>query len=421
VGERPLVPAGFIPDDEPKGFIPDEPKSSAPSASPPSAIETMLADSPADPWDVRVAKFIARQAKAHPVTAGATVGSALATGGASIPAQIGLAALGAAGGAGYGMLAKGAGTGDYGTPTGNAERMFDEGASAAVGQGVGSAIAAGAPKIAKVLYRSALRPSVPLQKDFGDLAATGLRDAIPVNEAGTAEVNAMRGSSADKAAGVLAAKDAERPTVAGLLPPAQGIELPNKTGVLMGRDTPNIPGARDVTYPQLVGAREVLDRGMGTARSAAGDAPFPADAESALAALEQKFKDQRPYGMSLADTNRLKQTAQDLANAAYQDPLSVHTTGTQFNKGVATGARQAIEARAPEVGPINARTQELIGLQRALENAQMRNPGPMSLRALPGYIAPGLTSQASILMNKAAPYAPAMLRSLLAALGGGGS
>lgn len=378
----------------------------------------------------------------HPVQAGAMAGSALASGGASIPASIAASGLGAAGGAGIGSIANAAMGGDDGPKTAAdvAKTMGTEGALGAAGEAGGRALNAGLQGAARFVYKGALRPSITLQREFPNIVETGLAEGAPVTAGGAQAVDAARQASAQQAAAILAAKDAERPAVKGLLPPAQGVELgaapvsptmpalrdPRSAGVLMGRVLPSTP-TPGVTYPQMIGAPEILKQGLSDARSAASAAPLPGEAQGALSDLEQRFLQQRPNGMTLTEANKLKQAAQDLANSAYRAAdrgMPINSTEAQFNKGVASGTRQAIEARAPEVAPVNQRTQSLIGLQQALENAQMRNgAGPLNPRAVLGDFIPGLASGASILGNNLASSSvlPMSLKSaLIAALGGGG-
>jgi hypothetical protein len=294
--------------------------------------------------------------------------------------------------------------------------MASQGIQNAAGEGIGQVGSRALQAGGKLLYKAALRPSMALQRDFGDIAATGLKEGAPVSEAGLTTVDASRAASAKQAADLLAAKDAERPLVKGYLPAAEGVELgtppihptmpelrdPRSAGVLRGRVMPSPAGTG--AYPQQIGAQEVLDRGLPGMRAKSADMPFPEDASNALQSLEQQFTSQRPNAMSLTEANRLKGEAQDLADTAYRAADAgnpVNSTNAAFNKGIATGTRQAIESRAPDVGPINAKTQDLIGLQRALENANMRNVSGIGLspRAFLGDFMPNVSSRMGIGAN----------------------
>lgn len=155
-------------------------------------VDTALADNPALPAPLRATQALLRIAKDHPVGTGATLGGALATGGTSLLPQLGLAALGAAGGAGYGMLAKGAMSGDVGTSSGNAKEMAQDAAVAAAGEGIGQAAAGGVKAVAKGAYRYALAPEQRVLAKYGDVAAEGLGRRVPVNPDGIAAVQAQK-------------------------------------------------------------------------------------------------------------------------------------------------------------------------------------------------------------------------------------
>ena len=399
-----------------------QPGVSGPKPQDVSMADQVLADSPADPWDVRFGKFLARTAKANPVQAGAMVGGALASGGTSIPASIGLAALGGAGGAGYGQLAKGAMTGDVGTPGGNAATMAKEGALSAAGEGLGQGVTRIVGTVAPKVYRAVLAPSKTLQREFGDVAQTGFDAGLPVNAKGAAEAQSRIGALSDQVDAALQAKDALRPNVAGYLPPAQGVPLPSLTGTLM-RDAPEAaPYVGTAAHGSMVNPREIAQRGLGEVRSELSNRALTDDATGALDALQQRFLAQRGQPMTLQDVQAMKQAEQELANAGYRAEDAgnpVNAIETRFHQGVARGSRAAIEDRVPSVGPLNAQTQDLMGVQQAIENATMRNPSP-TLRGITTDLMPGLLSSAAIKANQAAPYvAPTLLRSLLAALGGG--
>ena len=413
------------------------PKSAA--APEPSFTDRILADNPALPPMLRGAQGVLRFAKANPVQAGAIAGglaSAPFTGGMSIPASMGLAGLGAAGGAAYGQLAKGATTGDFGTPSGNAAQIAKEGALGAGGEGFGRAAGQALRFAGRVVYKSALRPAMALQRDFGDIAATGLREGVPVTDAGAARVTEQLGDLGNKTRGILAAKDAERPIVRGYLPPAQGVELGSapihptmpdlrdarSAGVLM-RDLPPTPGGG--APAQMVAPAEIAQRGLGAARSDLSNRALAGDALDEIGALENRFLSQRTRPMSLVDTQAMKQAEQELADSAYKAQAMGHPVNgveTQFHRGIARGSREAIEQRAPEVAPLNQQAQKLIGLKLALEDAGRRNiPSVWGLRSLLGDFMPAASSRAGIAADRAGQYAPlpaSFKTALIAALGG---
>ena len=71
--------------------------------------------------------------------------------------------------------------------------------------------------------------------------------------------------------------------------------------------------------------------------------------------------------------NTLKSAEQNTAQRVYRaldrGAIPQATPRAEFAQEVARGTREALERNAPEVAPINARTQELIGLERAASHA----------------------------------------------------
>jgi hypothetical protein len=162
----------------------------------------------------------------HPVQSLATVGALAAvplTGGASLLPAAAAAGLGAAGGAGLGSIVNAARGGDNGPTTagGVARTMATEGALGAAGEGIGRGVTAGLKAGATRIYRGVLRPSVPLQREFADIAETGLREGIPVSAKGAQTADSKIGDLSQQVKDALAAKDAERQVVRGYLPPAR--------------------------------------------------------------------------------------------------------------------------------------------------------------------------------------------------------
>jgi hypothetical protein len=201
------------------------------------------------------------------------------TGGSSLVA----AGLGAAGGAGLGSIVNAARGGENGPKTagGVVKTMAGEGAAGAVGQGIGT----GAAKLLKIagakLYKGALRPSATLQKDFGDIAAVGLRERIPVSEGGA--MRTMQGIEDSSAAveRALVALDDARPDVRGYLPAGRGVDLgkppihpttpelrdPRSAGVLL-RDAPEAAtNTGEAAHGSMVAPAEIARRGLSGARA----------------------------------------------------------------------------------------------------------------------------------------------------------
>jgi hypothetical protein len=191
---------------------------------------------------------------------------------------------------------------------------------------------------------------------------------------------------------------------------------------VMYRSMKAAPGAG--APAQMIAPAEIAKRGLSGARSAVADRALAGDALGELGDMEQRFLQQRTVPMSLQQAQRMKRAEQDLAEAAYAARRSggpVNSSQQQFHEGIARGAREAIEHRAPEVIPMNKRSQELIGLNRALEDASFRNvPGVGLVRTMLGNFAPGMASGAAIGIDRASkvPFNAALKTALIAALGG---
>jgi hypothetical protein len=330
----------------------------------------------------------------HPVQSLAMLGGALgvgATAPVSIPAGMAAAGLGAAGGAALGSIrnAMTGGTNGPTTASGVAKTMAAEGAAGAIGQGIG----AGAAKIAniggKLLYKTALRPSMGLQREFGDIAETGLREGARVSEGGLERATGARGASGAQARQMIA--DAE----AGGAAPVTAKEVAGQFGDVMQQ------GQRQASLGRPDPRPPVVDR-------------------------LKSFAAKHPNGITLTKAQGLKEEAQDLASRAYRaedlgHPLTDLSAAS--DRAMATGLQKGIEARVPSVKDVNAHTRELIGLTRALEDATRRNvPGVGSIRTLLGDFVPSVSSELGIRASQLGRSAalPASFRTaLIAALSGG--
>lgn len=330
-----------------------------------------------------------KTAAEHPVQAGAMLGGLVAapvTGGTSIPAAMAAAGLGAAGGAGLGSVVEQLQHGPS-KPTDVLKTMGTEGALSAAGEGVGQGLIRAVKPIAKLVYKTALRPSMGLQREFGDVAATGMREGAPVTQGGASKITGRLRMSADQAKQLIS--DAE---MAGA-PPVQTSDVAAEFG-------------------------DVFKQGRAQAELGRPD-PRPAVHERL-----RTFDAKNPAGIPLSRAQVLKSEAQDLATKAYRAEDMGHSItdlSTASDAAMARGLRKAIEARVPAVADVNARTQELIGLQRAQEDALRRNvPGVGSIRTLLGDFIPGVSSTAAIAADRSVGATRPMLRALLTALGQGG-
>lgn len=369
--------------EEPTGWTLVEPAKPAEKLS---VTDAAMMDNPSMPAPMRAVSGLLRVAKRNPVATGATVGSALATGGASIPAELMLAALGAAGGSGYGMLAKGKMTGDYGTPEGNAQTMATEGGAAAAGQGIGTGVAKIAGRIAQPVAKAVLRASPTLQREFPNLTDTFLAERIPVGQSAEAGVRIKNSAATARQM----ATDAE----AAGAPPV---------------------GARDIVKEFRPVRDEIANRAANARPGAAGE----------MQELVTRAKGLKIAGPQSVGRNQvLKQSAQTDANNAFRAAergTPINDVTAKLDKAVAVGRQKAAETRVPGIADQNKQTQNLMGLETALENAGMKSGSPLGFNPVNwgAAMAPGTSSRFAFGLDSAsrAPLGGVFRNALLAALG----
>jgi hypothetical protein len=199
--------------------------------------------------------------------------------------------------------------------------------------------------LARRLYGGLLKPKQGLKDSFGDakaIAGTLLEERAPISAGGLAKVSGRMADSRNAAMAMI--KDAEQQGMQGVTPKDALSEFKNVVGELRKR----------VDIGQADDLAKVGERGkalMRTTTKHAGDIP-------------------------LTRAQALKETAQDASSGAYR----AMERGTQkqlsaddlLDTAVAKGLKQGIERRVPGVGAQNARTQQLIGGTRALEDAVER-------------------------------------------------
>jgi len=321
------------------------------------------------------------QAIAHPEQLRSIGGAVGGMGGAAVAGPPGGVA-GAAAGGGLGEALRRFLKGEpLDEVTGYAKAAGMEGGTQALGWGVGAA----AGKVGHGLYKAALRPSTGLRREFGDVAATGLREGIPVTPGGVetagARVSASRGAAM------------------GMLDDAAATAAP----VTAGEVTPAL--------------RETIETALRQQR--VGENPNLGALGQRLRQLTRTFTP----GVGLDEAQGLKETAQDLASTAYraQDKGAViNSLDAMANKDTAAAIQKAIEARVPGIKAQNLKTQELLGLLRALEDADLaRLSGPAPgltniLNRIP--TSPAVMSQTGIGLSRTGTQAPANLARAIVAL-----
>lgn len=134
----------------------------------------------------------------------------------------------------------------------------------------------------------------------------------------------------------------------------------------------DVKGAPRVTAKQITPAlKEPLEKAR--LRTKAG----VADERPALKARERNLKQQLAFGQKLEPASKIKQEAQTLADSAFRAQergALIKDLDALADKNVAQAYRKAIEANAASVGvegvaESNRKTQSLIGLAQALEDA----------------------------------------------------
>lgn len=259
-------------------------------------------------------------------TAGALVGS-FATGGALLPA---LAAT-----MGGGMAGKATQHVARGESPLNAD-VLTEGAKQGAYELGGRGVAAAARGIGKGLYNVALGPSKALTRDFGDIAEAGIEaGAIPGTKRAVASVDAARKASSAEARGMLADK----------LPPGARIKV------------------------------DVPLKGLDDLRARVKSNPTAKRDLAAVDAFADDVRASHPEGFTADELLNFKQAGQAKASQHYRAAQTGDIAGqmdADANAAVAGGAQKFLEDLAPGTKGANVRTKELIGLERALEDAAAR-------------------------------------------------
>lgn len=193
---------------------------------------------------------------------------------------------------------------------------------------------------ANLTVRGTLRPSKAIRDDFG--GAKGVADAV-LKERVYSEANATKklGKSVKDADDLIAAKEAA--------------------------------GVRGVPARKVADSLQGAPSGTAARRQKLGVQSAPKSvADRRQAILDENAIPGQPGAtrlIPLTEAQGLKREAQDLAYEAAKSNLSLDQ---QSNSAIARALREGIEQRVPEVGPINERSQRLIGAQRAFADAQDR-------------------------------------------------
>lgn len=315
-------------------------------------------------------------------TIGGTIGS-FAGGGKWNPIGMAGAAIGGVAGEGFKQTANALrGRMDL-VPDSMGEQLTEigkQGALQAGAEGGGRILSAGLKAVAKPIYNFGLAASKGLRREYPDLAETGLHAGIAVSSRGTEKAGRLLTSASKKTDDALAARDAYRPPVRGYLPEAtESIPLgarPSRSlpsPAVLQRPMKSVPGPG--APPTMIDPREIAGALSGARGELSERALGAADVDQ-LGQLESQFLAQQSRPLSLTQANAMKRAEQKISDASYRAAEAGHPVNAveaQFHKSIAKGAREAIERKAPEVGPLNQRTQALGGLKSALDDAETRN------------------------------------------------
>lgn len=284
---------------------------------------------------------IADRAVASLPAAGAMAASSLA-GGRSNPVGIGLAAVGGAAGEAWRQTIS-ALRGDWdqvpATMVERAQQIVTEGLKQGGIEGAGRYVLAPLLRLfGQTVYRGALKPSNSVREEFPGVTAVAVREGLPITRAAV---------GTDKAA-----------------------RLVSESGAATRRtlEAAEAAGAKPVTM------RPVAQSLARTRASVADQAIREADLKR-VQTIRDRLLTENPRGVPLSRAQTMKQAEQKRAIAAYKKQARgqpVNELRLSAREDIARGLREAIERRVPDVGPMNKRTQELIGALKAVAAAENR-------------------------------------------------
>lgn len=370
----------------------------------------------------------------HPAATGAmAAGAAVApfTGGLSLPLAAAVTGTTMAAGAGIGRGVRDITTGERTPQPEIAKEMLSEGAGGALsevgGKAVTYALGKAAPVVSEWLYNLGLRPPRVIRQQFTGAnapAATALREHLLPNP----EAVQSRLTEIEQQVSEAVAHADQPPNVRGLLGPGtRDVSIPlgeAPTGESSAMTSPQMPrpsmvdprrlqGGGDVAMPFAsagtgprpasgFGGPGILNRTEVLPASHAAGAPptmidprqiaanaakyaiengkladrgFRQSAMQQVKDLTDKYLAENAGPMTVDRALALKRAEQSLASASYLKIArggDVNDIETLFHQGLANAARQSVIDKAPEVAPLLAREQGLIGLKNAAEFAQDR-------------------------------------------------
>jgi len=234
---------------------------------------------------------------------------------------------------------------------------IEQGGAAVVGEG----LARGATGAAKGLMRSALRPTVTLQRQFPnvDLVGSALKEGV--------KVGSQEGREGSKELAVRVLRSSNRLNKRLAAADAAGYRK----------------SAADLAANAIKKAEKELGRSLTTDERKQLIVTIRDEANQLLADRRFGIALPKKTTFNASEIKKVKQAAQEKARTIISAEQRGVNTGTspQLSRSLSRGAWSAMP---PSARPIEANTQRLIATQRALEGAEMRNPLPPQMTTLRG-------------------------------------
>ncbi len=204
-----------------------------------------------------------------------------------------------------------------------------------VGGKIGNWLSSGAGR----LYQGLAKPAKALRADHPDLIQTALRERIPLTSRGATKVDNLTTASRQQADNMIAQAQAAG---AGNVPTSDVVsEL--------------APVVTELRKRALIGQPNKLH--------VVGD-------------RARNIVQASPRGIPLTQAQELKRTAQNAAQGAFRQVRTgakkEMSADDLMDKAIATGFRKGIEKKAPDVIPVNQRTQSLGGVREMVGDALER-------------------------------------------------
>lgn len=293
-------------------------------------------------------------------------GTAFGVGIGGVPGAVGGATLGGAfGESARQLINRARGASAPATPADAAMGIGQAGAREGAAELAGAGVMKGARMAGRGLMDFAIRPAPTVAEEFGDIAATAIRERLPV---GRVVPGAQAGSAI--------ARDALREAGAAT------------------RKLYTDAGQAGVSFsPAAVARGPVTELAGQIAKQPISDSEL-----GQLSRLFAEYLETQPSRMAPVAVKDMKQAAQRIARPIFRAlhqgniPPAGDALKAQFNRAIADGAKESLEAAIPGVAAAEARTQGLIGATKAIRRAEARRLPLVAELAAPiaGGVAGGL-------------------------------